>query len=256
MDTNNTSIELLPEIWNKWQQYLAATFSLVLSEEALRGFHCYFTELLDWNSRMNLVSIRSNEEVLWRHFADALAGTVLIKKLAGNGTIKAIDLGTGAGFPGIPIKIACPNIEITLVESITKKCSFLEHIAQRLNLSGITIKNERAEILGQDKRYRGQHDVVLSRAMTKFSPNLEVAIPLLKKGAVALIYKTERSAFGEEGLPSVERALRLLGGKCIDQFCYALPQEEQKYCILAIQKMTETAASFPRRVGIPEKKPL
>ncbi|MHB9155819.1 MAG: 16S rRNA (guanine(527)-N(7))-methyltransferase RsmG [Endomicrobiales bacterium] len=247
--------DITPEKWQEWKTFVAERFGAALDEDRVEKFRLYLQALVEWNEKMNLVSFRAPEELLWRHFADSLASLVLIEKIAPTAR-RAADLGTGAGFPGIPLKLARPALSLTLVESITKKCAFLEHVAQRLSLEGLTVINDRAENLGQNSAHRRQYDLVLSRAVSKFSPNLEIALPLLRRGGIALIYKTESSAFGPEGLPSVERALKTLGGRLADTFCYLLPGEEQKYCILAFEKTDETPAQYPRRPGVPEKKSL
>jgi len=170
--------------------------------------------------------------------------------------IKIADIGTGPGMPGIPIKIAFPEIKLTLVESITKKCNFLTNINKKLGFD-IEILNKRAEELGQNSIYRQQYNFVLSRAVSKFSPNLEISIPLLKIGGYFVVHKTKKSAESlEEGLPAVENALNHLGAKLEQTIPYNLPQQELDYCILVFKKYKDTSVQFPRKPGTPEKKPL
>lgn len=243
-------------IWDTWRAFIAERFGVTLAEKAVDDFKVYLRELEEWNLKMNLVSFHSPEEVLWRHFADSLAGFTLAGKCLPQGPWRAADLGTGAGFPGFAMKIADPSLSLTLVESITKKASFLEHMKETLAVSGLDVINERAEVLGQKKEYRESFDLVLSRAVSKFSPNLEIAIPFLRIGGIALIYKTERSLEGPEGLASVERAAQVLGARLKDRFCYSLPGADQNYCVLAFEKISVTPPPYPRRPGVPEKKPL
>lgn len=243
---------IAPAIWEQWARYIEHTFNVTLDDQARSRFRNYLDELERWNAGINLISVRSSEEILWRHFADSLAGL----KTIGDGPLTVIDLGTGAGFPGLPIKIARPSLTLSLVESITKKCGFLDHMIERLSLSGVTIYNDRAENLGQDPAHRGQYDIVLSRAVSKFSPNLEIALPLLEKGGKALLYKTEKFSLDPQEMKAADKALPLLGGTFAGKFCYRLPTEEQSYCVMQFEKTGSTPAHYPRRAGIPEKKPL
>jgi 16S rRNA (guanine527-N7)-methyltransferase len=249
--------EVSPEKWEQWRTFISDTFGTRLSDEAVEKFRIFLAELREWNEKFNLVSFRSSEEILYRHFADSLAGLEAIRRCTpGNGPLRAADIGTGAGFPGLPLKIALPDTKLTLVESITKKCSFLEHMVQRLDMKDVTVINGRAEPLGQDAAHRAGYDVVLSRAVAKFSPHLEIAVPLAKKNGCVLIYKTEQSAYGDEGLRSVERALSLLGAALSEPVSYRLPGEERTYCILIFKKTHDTPPQYPRKTGLPEKKPL
>jgi 16S rRNA (guanine527-N7)-methyltransferase len=232
-------------------------------------FKNYFSELIKWNKMFNLISFKSKEEVLYRHFADSLYAARAILELqnvnsktknedaaCGNLHLKIADLGTGAGMPGIPVKIVLSDAKITLVESITKKCNFLENVNQKLSLN-MEILNKRAEEIGQDKNYKARYDFVLSRAVSKFSPNLEISIPLLKVGGYFIAHKTKNSAQSkEEGLPSIENALKHLGAKLEKVIDYKLPGNEMDYQIITFKKYKETPSQFPRKAGIPEKKPL
>ncbi|MDR3281462.1 MAG: 16S rRNA (guanine(527)-N(7))-methyltransferase RsmG [Endomicrobium sp.] len=170
--------------------------------------------------------------------------------------IKIADIGTGPGMPGIPIKIAFPEIKLTLVESITKKCNFLTNINKKLGFD-IEILNKRAEELGQNSIYRQQYNFVLSRAVSKFSPNLEISIPLLKIGGSFIIYKTKNSIENsKEGLQSIKSALGHLGARLERTMFYKLPERQHEYCILVFVKYKDTQSKYPRKSGIPEKKPL
>jgi 16S rRNA (guanine527-N7)-methyltransferase len=170
--------------------------------------------------------------------------------------IKIADVGTGSGMPGIPVKIAFPEIELTLIESITKKCNFLTNINNKLGFS-IKILNKRAEELGQNSAHRQQYNFVLSRAVNKFSPNLEISIPLLKIGGHFIVYKTKNSMENsKEGLPSVKTALKLLGARLERTMLYKLPERQHEYCIIIFTKHEDTPTQYPRKSGIPEKRPL
>ncbi|MCL2144621.1 MAG: 16S rRNA (guanine(527)-N(7))-methyltransferase RsmG [Endomicrobia bacterium] len=287
------------ELFNKFKDYAAFNIIADFSEKNSELFKKYFDELVEWNQKFNLISFKSETDLIYRHFCDSLYSAKAIlesqsennkdpglrhseaarqsvpdqnysqKKAcrpelvsesaaAANSALqlKVADLGTGSGMPGIPVKIAIPEIKLTLVESITKKCAFLENAAKKLGFD-IEILNKRAEEIGQNPAYRQKYDIVLSRAVSKFSPNLEISIPLLKVGGRFIVHKTKNSAESkEEGLPSVENALRHLGAKLENIIPYKLPEQELDYCILVFKKYKDTPAQFPRKPGIPEKKPL
>jgi 16S rRNA (guanine527-N7)-methyltransferase len=211
----------------------------------------------------NLISFKDDEDLIYRHFCDCLYSAKAISSILANNTttisfatLKAVDLGTGAGMPGIPVKIAFPTIKLTLVESITKKCKFLENVNNKLGFD-IEILNKRAEEIGQMPLYRQKYDFVLSRAVSKFSPNLEIAIPLLKIGGYFIVHKTKKSAENhKEVLCSVENALKRLGAKLERIIPYDIATRELEFCILVFKKYEDTPMQFPRKTGIPEKKPL
>ncbi|MCX5782648.1 MAG: 16S rRNA (guanine(527)-N(7))-methyltransferase RsmG [Elusimicrobia bacterium] len=242
-------------VWNTFKTFVCNNFNVSLSENQINLFKIYLSELKIWNQKFNLVSFKNDEEIIFRHFADSLAALKIISKFRKQ-KLDMADIGTGAGFPGIPIKIAIPEMHLKLIESITKKCSFLENLKAKLLLSDTEIINDRAENIGQDKKYREKSDFVVSRALSKFSPNLEMALPLTKVGGHCLIFKTESSAFGKDGINSVEKAYNVLGGEFIEHFCYNLPDQDLTYCILVFEKIKNSPKEFPRKVGIPGKKPL
>jgi 16S rRNA (guanine527-N7)-methyltransferase len=254
------NIPISSETWQNWTGYVREQFGVTLSEPMLRQFQQYLEELIAWNEKFNLVSFRSPDELLWRHCGDSLSGAKIIKEYRTGkpegSALTVADIGTGAGFPGIPIKIVFPDIQLTLVESITKKCSFLEHSVKVLDLSHTAILNERAEIIGQEKGYRAKYDLALSRALSKPSANLEVTIPLLKMQGKALLYKTKKFVSTPEEMQTVERVAATLGARLAGTFCYHIPTEEQEYCVLVLDKVKETPPQYPRRVGVPEKKPM
>ena len=217
--------------WNKWTDYVHSEFGVNLNKNQIIKFKTYLALIIEWNNKFNLVSFKSEEEILWRHFADSISCAKMITKHCPNAS-KIADIGTGAGFPGIPLKIVFPDTKLTLIESITKKCTFLEHVVHTLNLENVEIINDRAENLGHQKVHREAYDIILSRALSKFSSNLETTIPLVKLGKHSFIYKTERSAFGDKGLSCVEKPLKILGSEFIDHFCYDRSRSGQMHDIL------------------------
>ncbi|MDR1087100.1 MAG: 16S rRNA (guanine(527)-N(7))-methyltransferase RsmG [Endomicrobium sp.] len=245
------------ELFIKFQEYASNNIISFFSQEIRETFEEYFTELGQWNKILNLISFRSEKDLIYRHFCDSLYSAKVINDIAGKDTLlKVADIGTGSGMPGIPVKIVLPNIKMTLVESITKKCKFLENVNNKLNLN-MEILNTRAEEIGQNPKYRQHYDFVLSRAVSKFSPNLEICIPLLKVGGYFVVHKTKKSAESiEDGLPSIENALRHLGAKLEKTIPYNLPEQGLDYCILIFKKYKDTPSQFPRKSGIPEKKSL
>ena len=244
------------EIFKQFELYVSSNIISNFTREKSELFEKYFDELTEWNEKFNLISFKSAEDLAYRHFCDSLYSAKIIESLYKTYNLKVADLGTGSGMPGIPVKIALPEVQITLVESITKKCLFLENVNKKLGL-GMEIINKRAEELGQNPAHRQKYDIVLSRAVSKFSPNLEISIPLLKTGGRFIVHKTKNSAESkEEGLPSVENALRHLGAKLEQTLPYKLPGQDLDYCILVFQKYKDTPVQFPRKPGTPEKKPL
>jgi 16S rRNA (guanine527-N7)-methyltransferase len=272
-------------LFNEFQNYVLENIIDFFSREMREKFEIYFREINEWNKMFNLISFKSERDLIYRHFCDSLYSAKAINNIStihNSSTIpfnknerlnknvtkltlnlpyktlplKAVDLGTGSGMPGIPVKIALPEIKLTLIESITKKCKFLDNVNNKLRFD-IEILNKRAEEIGQNPKYRQQYDFVLSRAVSKFSPNLEISIPLLKIGGYFIVHKTKKSAESlEQGLPSVKNALKHLGAKLERITSYSLPEQELDYCILVFKKYKDTPAQFPRKSGIPEKKPL
>ncbi|MDR1259945.1 MAG: 16S rRNA (guanine(527)-N(7))-methyltransferase RsmG [Endomicrobium sp.] len=249
------------KLFNEFQNYVKKNIISFFSKEMCDKFKLYFDELNKWNDMINLVSLRSTRDLIYRHFCDSLYGAkAIINVLAASNNnmpyFKIVDIGSGAGMPGIPIKIVLPKVKVTLVDSITKKCKFLKDVATKLKFD-ISILNERAEKIGQNLKYRQQYDFVLSRAVSKFSPNLEFAIPLLKINGCFIVYKTKQFFEDlESGILSVDNALQSLRTKFEQAIFYDLPGYKLNYCILVFKKYKSTPIQFPRRQGIPEKNPL
>jgi 16S rRNA (guanine527-N7)-methyltransferase len=246
---------LAQQDWLDWAAYVNGTFGVTVTEGALASFKELLAGLKEWNAKMNLVSFKSDKEVLYRHFADSLAGYKLIKELSAGTAPRIADIGTGAGFPGLPFYIATGFTDITLVESITKKTLFQAEMKQRLGMTGLKIINDRVENVARDSAHRAGYDFVLSRAVTKLSPNIEIAVPLLKTGGYALLYKTEQS-MSEEELSGARNAMGQLGCEIARKFCYTIPGESRGYCVAALKKVSPTSGVYPRKAGMPEKKPL
>jgi 16S rRNA (guanine527-N7)-methyltransferase len=273
-------------LFNEFEAYATKNIISFFSKEARKKFEIYFCELNKWNKKFNLISFKSERDLVYRHFCDSLYSAKVINdiltvyqlsvassffyslknKSKGEGAtrkwnstenvLKVADLGTGSGMPGIPVKIALPGIKLTLIESITKKCKFLYNTNNKL-LFNIEILNKRAEEIGQNPAYRQQYDFILSRAVSKLSSNLEISIPLLKISGYFIVHKTKKSVESlKDGLLSAENALKRLGAMLERTIYYNLPEHECDYCILVFKKYKDTPVNFPRKPGIPEKKPL
>jgi len=238
-----------------WERFVFESFGLRVFSDARDKFSIYLAELISWNEKINLISVKSAEEIYYRHFGDSLAG---LKAISGDPGVsyRTIDIGTGAGFPGIPLKIAMPNLKLTLLESITKKCAFLEELTGKLGFQDVIIINDRAENIGQLGAHRASYDIVLSRAVTKLVPNMEISIPLLKIGGRVILYKTTATGAESNEFKDSCAIMTRLGGRLSAAADYRIPGQEIAYNLLVIEKNAATPGNYPRRNGMPEKKPL
>lgn len=238
---------LISHTLEKWIQ---SKLSIKLSPKQIDQFVLYLSELQKWNKKINLVSETSPKKIIERHFIDSLTClkvSYLMEK------IKLIDLGSGGGFPGIPLKIVQPNLQVTLVEPIKKKALFLSHISAVLKLENLSIVKDRAEKIGQDSKYREMFDVAVTRALSKFVVALELALPLVK---VDGFYIAMLGSDCEIQVRSARSVLEVLGGTLeqvikIEDF----PLAVERYLVI-IKKIKSTPSQFPRAVGVPFKKPL
>jgi 16S rRNA (guanine527-N7)-methyltransferase len=223
---------------------------LELTPEIQRAFGIYADELLTWNQQFNLTAITAPEEIEMRHFLDSLS---VQKAIAFNSALRVIDVGAGAGFPGLPLRLAYPHIELTLLEATAKKTKFLEHVVSRLSLNNVRVLNARAEEAGQDAASRERFDVVLARAVAQMPVLGEYLLPLCKIGGRCVALKGE-SAVNET--QQAENALRILGGRLEKVIAVELPQVAETHYLVVIQKTAATPPQYPRRPGIPAKRPL
>lgn len=222
--------------------------SIELSDVQLEQFYQYMNILIEWNKVMNLTGITAPEEIITKHFIDSL--TVLNKI---NRNDRIIDVGTGAGFPGIPIKIAFPETEIVLLDSLNKRINFLNEIISVLKLDKIKTIHGRAEDYGKDKKYREMYDVSIARAVAPLNILLEYLIPFTKVGGKSLCMKGANS---EEEICSSKRAIEILGGKLVHTEEFFIPGTDMKRRIVEIEKTKKTETKYPRKAGIPSKEPL
>lgn len=221
---------------------------IMFTEEQLRQFYKYMELLLEWNKKINLTAITEPNEVILKHFIDSLTINKYIKE---NSSIA--DVGTGAGFPGIPLKIFRPDLEITLVDSLNKRINFLNEVISKLDLKNIFTVHSRIEDFGKDKKYRESFDYVTARAVANISVLSEYLLPISKIGGQCVCMKGSNV---KDELNEGKNAINVLGGKvnCIDEF--VLPDSDISRNIIIIDKVKNTPNRFPRKAGIPAKEPL
>lgn len=222
---------------------------LTLSPSQISALKEYENELLDWNSRFNLTAIRDTEQIRIKHFLDSFTCLMVIRDPVG----KVIDVGTGAGFPGIPLKIVSPTLHLTLVESVGKKIKFCKHIVKHLGLEDVDVIQERAEALGQIPKHRQKYDWALARAVAIMPVLIEYLLPLVKVGGSMIAMK------GETAHPethSADYAIQLLGGHLRKIIPITLPSVVENRHLVVIDKVAATPDTYPRRTGLPAKHPL
>lgn len=222
--------------------------SIILSENQINQFAKYYEMLVEKNKVMNLTAITEFDEVLEKHFLDSVS---LIRAKNLHESISVLDLGTGAGFPGIPLKIVFPELKITLADSLNKRVLFLQEVIDELGLDKIEAIHGRAEDLARDKTYREQYDLCVSRAVANLSTLSEYCLPFVKIGGEFISYK---SGDCEEEIEAAKSAVFLLGGKVQDVIKFELGESGRSF--IKVQKIKGTPKMYPRKAGTPSKKPL
>jgi 16S rRNA (guanine527-N7)-methyltransferase len=210
----------------------------------------YEKELLEWNQKFNLTAIRDSESIRTKHFLDSFSCVLAWKASPPN---RLIDVGTGAGLPGIPLKILYPNLRLTLVESVGKKAMFCQHIVRLLGLEHVNVIKARAEEVGQDSHHREQYDWAVARAVAKLNVLSEFLLPLVKIGGRMLAQKGES---GPAEAQSAEKAMKLLGGNLRELVQVNLPGVAEDRYLVLVDKVAATPPKYPRKPGIPAKQPL
>jgi 16S rRNA (guanine527-N7)-methyltransferase len=231
----------------------AKKLGLQLSHEQLELFQTYYRELVDWNKRLNLTTITEYEEVQINHFLDALTVVLGWQPPEGDNTAQVIDVGTGAGIPGIPLKIVFPAIGLVLLEATAKKAVFLENLTRKLGLEGIEIVIGRAEEVAHLSQYRERFDVVLSRAVAPLPALVELTLPFCTTGGRLIAHK--KGAISPE-VNQAAAAIKALGGSLRDTKAVELKEFPDRRWLVLIDKVSPTPGKYPRRPGIPAKRPL
>ena len=218
------------------------------SVEQLEKFYKYMNLLIEWNEKMNLTAITEPNDIILKHFIDSIT----INKYIEN-SVKVVDVGTGAGFPGIPLSIIRPDLQITVVDSLNKRLIFLQEIKKELELKNIDIVHARAEEFGQNKNYRETFDIATSRAVANLSTLSEYLVPLVKiKGKCVCM----KASDAEEEIKQAENAVNILGGKIVKVEKFNLPNSDIGRTIIIINKEKSTNGKYPRKPGTPSKEPL
>jgi 16S rRNA (guanine527-N7)-methyltransferase len=227
-----------------------ALFNVHLSRRQVMALITYEKELLEWNQKFNLTAIRDSESIRTKHFLDSFSCVLAWKASPPD---QLIDVGTGAGFPGIPLKILYPNLKLTLVESVGKKAMFCQHIVRVLGLEHVDVIQARAEDLGQGLQHREKYDWAVARAVANLHVLSEYLIPLVKIGGSVLAQKGES---GPVEAQSAEEAINLLGGKLKQLISVHLPSVAEDRYLVVVEKVAATPPKYPRKPGIPMKQPL
>lgn len=234
------------------QQFIEAlkVKGIELTNVQIAQFKTYYELLVEWNEKMNLTAITDLEGVYLKHFYDSISASFYFDF---SKVTTVCDVGAGAGFPSIPIKICFPHLQVTIVDSLNKRITFLNHLSEQLNLDHVEFVHSRAEEFGQNLKYREKFDVATARAVARLSVLSEFCLPLVKKGGNFLALK---AAAGPEELKDSKKAITTLGASLKEDFSYLLPIEESERTIYIFDKIKETPKKYPRKPGIPNKSPI
>ena len=226
----------------------SSTMGVRFSVEQIDKFYKYMNLLIEWNEKINLTAITEPSEIILKHFIDSIT---ILKEIE-DGSI-LVDVGTGAGFPGVPLSIMNPTLKITLVDSLNKRLIFLQEVVKELKLENVELIHARAEEFGQNKKYREKFDIATSRAVANLSSLSEYLVPLVKIGGKVISMKAGNA---EQEIEEAQTAIKVLGGciKKIDEF--NLPQSNIERTIITIDKVKNTPNKYPRKAGTPTKEPI
>jgi 16S rRNA (guanine527-N7)-methyltransferase len=228
-----------------------------LTPTAIEAFERYYQELVAWNERINLTSIVDYEEVQTKHFLDSLVSLPLLAEELGAPlplpSLCLLDVGTGAGFPGVPLKLASPALQLTLMDGTQKKIAFLDHLVKVLGLDGVTLVHGRAEELGRTPQHREQYDIVAARAVAPLNTLAEYLLPLVRKGGLAVFYKGPSAP---QEYMEARRAIKVLGGEAVRLAPVEVPFLPERRFILLVKKIAATPSLYPRGQGLARKRPI
>ena len=236
----------------------ATALGIPLSREQVEQFRVFAALLGEWNQKMNLTAITDSVEVQKKHFLDCLIGIPPVAEELGatlppKRVLACVDIGTGAGFPGVPLKIAWPNLKLTLVDGTAKKIRFLDEVVKALALENVTLVQGRAEELGRNRRFRGQFDLATARAVARLNTLTEYVLPFVRQGGLAVIYKGPNAA---EEFMEARNAIELLGGETVRFSPVNVPMLDEERRVLLLKKLRKTPRQYPRQQGLPRKEPL
>ncbi|MEB8123895.1 16S rRNA (guanine(527)-N(7))-methyltransferase RsmG [Staphylococcus succinus] len=233
----------------EWLTKQLSTHGIELSNEQRQQFQTYYQMLVEWNEKMNLTSITEEHEVYLKHFYDSIAPSFYTDLTQ---PLTICDIGAGAGFPSIPLKIIFPNLHVTIVDSLNKRIHFLNQLAEALGLENVSFVHDRAETYGKGA-YRESYDIVTARAVARLSVLSELCLPLVKKGGQFIALKSSK---GEEELAEAGFGIGVFGGKVQDTISYELPEDAGERQMIIIEKRSQTPKKYPRKPGTPNKAPL
>ncbi|MDE5414157.1 MAG: 16S rRNA (guanine(527)-N(7))-methyltransferase RsmG [Bacillaceae bacterium] len=231
-------------------QHMLEEKGISLSPTQLEQFDRYFHTLVEWNEKMNLTAITEENEVYLKHFFDSISAAFYFDF---SKPFKIIDVGAGAGFPSIPLKICFPHLHVSIVDSLNKRIGFLNHLADTLNLDNVSFFHDRAEQFGKNKDHREKYDIVMARAVARMPVLTELCLPLVKVNGTFIAMK---GAGASEELQEGKKAISLLGGKLVKDERFLLPIEESERHIIIVEKLKATPNKYPRKPGTPNKQPL
>ena len=223
---------------------------ITLDEKQKQQFDKFYELLVEWNKVMNLTGITDYEEVNEKHFVDSLS---IVKAIDMNKVKSVIDIGTGAGFPGIPLKIAFPHLKVVLLDSLNKRINFLNHVIEQLGLEGVETVHGRAEDFAKPGKLREKFDVCVSRAVANMTSLSEYCLPFVKLGGEFISYKSEKM---NEEMDNAKKAISILGGKFDRCEEFMLPESDIFRNLVVIKKVKETPKKYPRKAGLPTKEPI
>ncbi|MCA1065634.1 16S rRNA (guanine(527)-N(7))-methyltransferase RsmG [Rossellomorea aquimaris] len=234
---------------NEFQSMLEEK-GIPLSSQQMDQFERYYELLVEWNEKMNLTAITEKEEVYLKHFYDSISAAFYVDF---SQVTTLCDVGAGAGFPSIPLKICFPHLHISIVDSLNKRITFLNHLSNELGLEHTSFYHDRAESFGKNKDHREKYDMVTARAVARMSVLSELCLPLVKKGGFFVAMKASNV---NEELSNAKKAISTLGGQTDKMYSFVLPEEESERNIVKIDKVKETPNKYPRKPGTPNKLPL
>lgn len=233
----------------EWLSKKLSEHGIELSETQKEQFQTYYQLLVEWNEKMNLTSITEEHDVYLKHFYDSITPSFYYDF---DGELSICDVGAGAGFPSIPLKIVFPELKVTIVDSLNKRIQFLNHLAAELGLQDVSFVHDRAESYGKGA-YRESYDIVTARAVARLTVLSELCLPLVKKGGQFIALKSSK---GEEELQEANFAINILGGNVKETFSFELPEDAGERQMIVIDKRRQTSKKYPRKPGMPNKSPL